>query len=326
MNNGKIKFFVVLLSLLLGVTDVFCQKAQTTAATDFDAYLKRPTADASFTFSVVGDIQGKGRSEVWKNAALWLSKRKPSFWVPVGDLVDHGLRKEEWDAFVEDGAALLKVSPIIPVIGNHECYLDKAPEQFPALFYEQFPFFKLGKERPDGWYSFDYSNAHFVVLNNYPATGDRNKDKNIIREEEKQWLERDLSSSRKRWKFVFMHEPLYSSGPHGGDSNWLIPVWGELFDKYNVNVVFSGHTHAFEVTCGIRNGKKTEDTKSGTIYYNCAGVNYSAVPKGDWFTASSQKIERICMIPLVKVESDSVTIETWDLSSDTVFHRTVIGK
>ncbi len=327
MMRNSMKRLALVFSIFYAVSLIASLKAADPgSASDFSTYLATNEAKLPFTFAVVGDIQGKGHSEKWKSAAAWIASKKTVFWISLGDTVDHGLKQDEWEAFKADGAILLSSSPIIPVIGNHDCYLDKAPEQFPSLFYEQFPFFKFGKERPDGWYSFDYSNVHFIVLNNYPIGADGKKDKKIISNEERQWLEKDLSSSKKKWNFVFMHEPLYSSGPHGGGTNCLIPAWCELFDKYHVDIVFSGHTHAFELTCPIFNLKKADNPDTGTIYYNAAGVNYSAAPKGDWFTVASQKEDRICLIPILKVDEKSVTVETWNLSNNSVYNSFEIKK
>lgn len=60
------------------------------------------------------------------------------------------------------------------------------------------------------------------------------------------WLEQNLRSSHARWKICYFHHPLYNDGKmHGPDldlRNQLTP----LLKAYGVNVVFSGHEHAYE--------------------------------------------------------------------------------
>jgi len=60
------------------------------------------------------------------------------------------------------------------------------------------------------------------------------------------WLEQNLRSSKAEWKICFFHHPLYNVGKmHGPDldlRNQLLP----LLKSYGVNVVFSGHEHAYE--------------------------------------------------------------------------------
>lgn len=60
------------------------------------------------------------------------------------------------------------------------------------------------------------------------------------------WLEAQLSESKADWKIAMMHHPVYSNGRHG-DTEWLKENVKPLFEKYGVQVVFSGHDHDLEV-------------------------------------------------------------------------------
>lgn len=59
------------------------------------------------------------------------------------------------------------------------------------------------------------------------------------------WLEEQLKTSRARWKFVFMHHPVYSNGNHGG-TPLLVTNLHPLLARYGVQAVFSGHNHNLE--------------------------------------------------------------------------------
>lgn len=60
------------------------------------------------------------------------------------------------------------------------------------------------------------------------------------------WLERELSASGSKWKIVFFHHPLYSSGERHGSDIRLRSVLEPLFLKYGVSVVLTGHDHFYE--------------------------------------------------------------------------------
>jgi hypothetical protein len=60
------------------------------------------------------------------------------------------------------------------------------------------------------------------------------------------WLEDTLKSSKERWKIVYFHHPLYSSGGRHGSDLKLRETLEPLFIKYAVNVVFTGHDHIYE--------------------------------------------------------------------------------
>jgi hypothetical protein len=80
--------------------------------------------------------------------------------------------------------------------------------------------------------------VHFTVVDNYSdyAKGS----------EQYTWLENDLSSCGNRFLVVVMHLPVYSSGPHQTRVMKLKKTLIPLFEKYGVDVVFSGHNHCYE--------------------------------------------------------------------------------
>jgi len=45
------------------------------------------------------------------------------------------------------------------------------------------------------------------------------------------------------WKFSFMHRPVFNSRVERED---LDPIWHEIFKKYSLDMIFSGHNHIYE--------------------------------------------------------------------------------
>ena len=266
-----------------------------------------------FRFAVAGDVQGKGPSDKWRKAADWLASKKPTLFIPVGDLVEQGLDSKQWEAFFADGANLFKDTLILPVIGNHDCYKEAsgALGLKPEIYLNQFRLPPNGVDGCQGyWYSFNCGDAHFAVLCNFPVgTGlDQKKGEKIQAE----WLENDLTSCGKKWKFVFFHVPIYSTGPHGGDTISLAKTWGDIIERHGVNVVFNGHTHALEITPPLKGGQPAE---KGTVYYNCPGINFSCKPKGGTLTRFAQSEDRMLLATLVTVSSARVVVATYDLQT-----------
>jgi len=105
-------------------------------------------------------------------------------------------------------------------------------------------------------YSFEYCNAHFVVLNQYyDGLCDTGTDGDIS-PALYQWLEEDLQAADKPFLFVFGHEPIVSvpdadSGRHRhqGDNLDAHPrnnhCFQQLLRKYDVTAYLCGHTHDF---------------------------------------------------------------------------------
>jgi hypothetical protein len=63
-----------------------------------------------------------------------------------------------------------------------------------------------------------------------------------------EWLEKELSGSKERWKIPFFHHPPYSSGGRHGSDLRLRAEVEPLFVQHGVTVVFTGHDHFYERT------------------------------------------------------------------------------
>jgi len=186
-----------------------------------------PPMQPDFSFVVYGDTRtgiADHQSVVGLIVAL-----APDFVIHTGDMVNKGGDVAEWDTFFSVEQDLLRSIPQFPVIGNHE--------QEHGNYFDAFHL--PNNER---WYSFDYGQVHFVMLQvdgfaDYaPGTP------------QYEWLENDLASSNQKWKIVTFHQPVYSSGEYGRGphvkalQNYLVP----LFERHNVSMVFSGHDHLYE--------------------------------------------------------------------------------
>ena len=199
-----------------------------------------PEMERPFQFAVYGDTRTNSeRHQSVIDAMLKCPKGKPEFVIHSGDLVGSGSKYEQWGTeFFSPAGSLMRNIPLWPCLGNHEGN---------ASWY--FKFFSLPNN--ERWYSFDYSNALFIQLDSNIGYSDF-----APGSEQFQWLEKELKSCKKCWKFVSLHHPAFTSGPHGvlGEDGkpkekpiayqqeFLVP----LFEKYEVDMVFSGHDHFYE--------------------------------------------------------------------------------
>ena len=87
-----------------------------------------------------------------------------------------------------------------------------------------------------GYYGFDVGAWHLVSLNSevpHDATSPQAA-----------WLKQDLAAHRNFCTLAYWHRPLFSSGPHGNQTD-MRPLWQILYDA-NADVVLSGHDHDYE--------------------------------------------------------------------------------
>jgi len=156
-----------------------------------------------------------------------IMKIRPRVVFHTGDLVEDGLNFGHWAVFNGIVSPLIKTAKFYPALGNHE--------NDSQLFFENFDL--PNNER---WYSVKVNDIHFIVL-------DSNSD--ITKgSEQYQWLENDLQNIGGEISFVIaiFHHPPFSTGPHAEDQKGLRKSIVPLFEKYGVDMVFNGHTHAYE--------------------------------------------------------------------------------
>jgi len=157
-----------------------------------------------------------------------ISKTQPSVIFHTGDLVENGRDPEHWAAFNDITSGLLQSVEFYPALGNHE--------YGSGLFFDNFVL--PNNER---WYSVEKDGIHFIVLD---TTSGVSADSPQYK-----WLESDLRNRSEKIKFVaavFHHPPFASCVYHPEDEKGLRDTFVPLFEKYGVDIVFSGHAHAYE--------------------------------------------------------------------------------
>lgn len=196
----------------------------------------------NFHFAILGDRTGDAQPGVYEQIWREIDAEHPDFVINVGDTIQGGKDARaaaEWRALrpIWDRYRL----PIYFTPGNHDIWSAASREVY---------------EKQTGhpaFYSFNYQNAHFVVLDNSAAP----ELSASLPGDQMQFLERDLERNRDREpKFIFFHKPL-----------WLIPVtfqnsrfaFHQLIAKYGVQFVVSGHVHRY-------------------VYERLDGVTYLAAP------------------------------------------------
>jgi len=212
------------------------------------------TASEEFTFIAGGDSRGDGvAQEGWGKVAEAMQKTSADFYLYLGDLALQGGDKRMWETWFDEGKPFLSQKLNYHSVGNHEGYGD--PRWF--NFKDQLVF-------PDNsnyqglYYSFEFGNAAFIVLNTqFPQLGtERAK---ALDKQQTKWLEKQLKKYRgkktknyKEWVVIAFHRPFFTIDKHAGemtgkdpDSDYATTWWKNLFDKYGVDVIINGHTHAY---------------------------------------------------------------------------------
>jgi len=133
-------------------------------------------------------------------------------------------------------------------VGNHDVF--ESTENGFAMEY-RYPHDHLRKASnspSEFYYSYQSGVAHVIALNSYARSDPRDL--------QHQWLKKDLENvnrERTPWLIVFFHAPWYvSNTAHTLEAEPSRAQLEPLFLEHQVDIVFSGHVHAYERTHPIR--------------------------------------------------------------------------
>lgn len=149
-----------------------------------------------FSFVVLGDSQFENPA-VFEEIVKETELLHPDFVIHVGDMIhgytyDINTARKQWKIFKKQISPL--TMPFYPTPGNH----DVTTKEIQPAYTEAW-----GKDKL--YYSFDYKNSHFIIIN---AFLDQQFD--TIPKAEYQWLLRDLEKSKKHFYF-FSFTSIYES-------------------------------------------------------------------------------------------------------------------
>jgi UDP-2,3-diacylglucosamine pyrophosphatase LpxH len=208
-----------ILPLALGVWLLGSRVAAQRAATQND----------SFQFVILGDRTGETEPGVYERVWQEAAAEEPAFVLSVGDSIqglNDATAETEWRQF-EKILTPYRRFALFLTPGNHDIWSARSE----TLFQEHATHPPLPPRLAH--YSFDYSQAHFTILDNSRSDS--------LQPEELQFLQTDLGAHKDQpIKFVVSHRP-----------SWLVDVMfqnprtrlHQLAIEYGVQYVIAGHLH-----------------------------------------------------------------------------------
>jgi 3',5'-cyclic AMP phosphodiesterase CpdA len=244
---------------------------------------KTDDGDEQLSFLAIADVQAGG-IEDFRHAAETLRSGlalapETDFVVNLGDYVNDNTNAE-WDAYAEAFRFANETTTAVPVAGNHD---GNITNKFNTnCFKNTFCLDRSANRSLEGvYYSFDYGNAHFAVLNTndmYPMS-----------QAQKNWLYNDMSNSTAFWKILLMHRSLYSAGKNINKPstivmrNTLLP----LIDKLGIDLVLSGHDHMYLRTAPLRGERRVENVACVHESFGGGDVLFAVDPAGTYYAMPS---------------------------------------
>ncbi|ANE46231.1 metallophosphoesterase [Paenibacillus swuensis] len=244
-----------------------------------------------FADSQASDLKGY---QLWGNTVQKAMDEHPDaqFVMHAGDMVDKGYLENEWNMWYSTAQEQLLKTTLVSVIGNHE-YSDKTGNSdFNAHFNQA----GNGLENLKGTnFSFNYKNAHFVVLNS-----ERDY------EAQKEWLEKDLAQSKSKWTIAMFHR-----GPYGSiyDTLDVRNLWAPVLEANGVDLVLNGHDHIYLRTHPMKGGKIVPDGQ-GTNYVvaGSTGPKFYSLTERPWQKVTDAELTQ--MYASIEITKNTLTFIT----------------
>lgn len=233
------------------------------------------------SFGIIGDL-GQTNDTISTLHHL-VENRALQMILHAGDLSYADCNQPLWDSYgilIED---LAKERPWMVGPGNHEIEQNSDGSTFtafehryrmPAIKPPEFgavtipapkactpSVFQQEYNWGNSFYSFETAGAHIIFLNPYSTTNEGSV--------QHQWLISDLESVDRNitpWVIVVMHCPWYNSNTaHYNEQQTVLMrnAMEGVFYKYHVNIVFTGHVHAYERTYPVFQNETRSD---GVVY------------------------------------------------------------
>lgn len=243
-----------------------------------------PSGNEEFSFVAFADV-GIGNAD---QIALATMLESLSFDLAVlpGDIVYWNGEAENYDPYYFSVYRnVLKETPFYPALGNHDVNTASGQPFFDAHYLPT-----NSRENNERYYGFEYGNALFVAL-----------DTNGLDTAQVNWCQEILRSTGKRWKIVYFHVPLFSSGATHGSDLSVRSTLQSMFESEHVDLVLNGHDHDYERSIPM-NDVVYVVTGGGN------GLSSIASRKNSW-TAYAKSVFHVTM---VTIESDTLTLMAID--------------
>jgi hypothetical protein len=152
-------------------------------------------------------------------------------------------------------------------LGNHDGYSTNSASQT-GPYYDIFTFPTNGEAggEPSGteaYYSFDYGNIHFIVLESYQTS-------RSVGSPMYNWCLNDIQNTMQEWIVVLFHHPPYTKGSHNSDTETELVQMRQNFlpmlESNGVDLVLNGHSHSYERTYFLNGHYGTSGTYNSVTH------------------------------------------------------------
>ena len=225
------------------------------------------TSDA-YSFAFAGDYGCDSTTRETVNA---MKKKNPDLVLAVGDLSE----TRDPDCFFKMFKSLDEKGKLKVALGFHDM---NDGDDSSSRFSQYLSHFDMA----DSFYSFDYKNIHFLVMNtgldSLIPYGKGSQQYDFVKSD----LVQASNTNKIDWIIVVSYQPFYTSPTEHLAPGNLRVVYSPLFEKYGVDLVITAHNHNYQRTYPLYSASKHSSSpeikdKNGNNYNNPSAPIYVTV-------------------------------------------------
>ncbi len=176
----------------------------------------------------------------------------------------------EWNAFFRANSCLFTAMPVVAVPDSHE-YVRRNGESEKTLTSYWDHLFSYPQQTPGRLLSlgncwFDYQGCRFIMLNTRELEEGSEQYRKVLLA----WLEERLAHNPNRWCVIGQHRPVYAVA-EGRDSDRIKKYLKPLYDRYDVDLVLTGHDHIYARMRGEQNPRGSQNLRGPVYVVSVAG-------------------------------------------------------
>lgn len=169
-------------------------------------------------------------------------KFDPDLVITAGDHVRNQTSADCWTEMTAKIKDKMKIA-----IGNHDVEFEKTYKEIVEYHNLKNPF-----------YSHDFQNIHFISLSTEHPFGENSTQYEFIKDN----LDKTSKNPVVDWIVVHQHKPMYSTNTDKAQAEKLRGLYHQLFQRYDVDLVISGHNQYYERTFPILYNETDEWTSN----------------------------------------------------------------